>query len=90
MKLWLLTPHDPNSGLWLTWYDKAFAFVIRAETEEKARIQAQNLGGDEVPGKFSEEGPSSTLPWCDTSLTTCVELTAEGEEGVIIRDLHSV
>lgn len=38
MKLWLLRPVvglDENDNPWWPWYDKAFGFVVRAETEAR-------------------------------------------------------
>ena len=43
MKLWLIRTRDPTSGAWDPWYDKAFGFVVRAETEGQARKFAARL-----------------------------------------------
>ena len=88
MKLWLLRPvedlppdHDKNP--WEPWYDKAFGFVVRAETEEEARGFAQRDSGDECG--WRREKPTWLLPqW-----STCTPLTEEGEAGVVIRDFAS-
>lgn len=37
MRLWELRPIDKDSGPWEPWYDKAFGFVVRADTEAQAR-----------------------------------------------------
>ena len=37
MRLWILRPIDEAAGQWSPWFDKAFGFVMRAETEEAAR-----------------------------------------------------
>jgi hypothetical protein len=37
VRLWLLRPVESGSAFWEPWYDKAFGFVVRAETEEDAR-----------------------------------------------------
>ena len=82
MKLWLLLPVDGLNDLnnpWEPWYDKAFGFVVRAESELEAREMASRSGGDEV-----ERGLPN--PWEEPSLSTCVELTADGECGVVMRD----
>ena len=71
MKLWLLQPVTP----WVPWYDKAFGFVVRASTEEKARWLASTQAGDE-----------GCAVWLDAKQTTCVELVANGKQDVILRD----
>lgn len=81
MKLWLLEPledternyHQPGSP-WDPWYDKAFGFVVRAESEADARALANEEHGDEGDA------------WLDPALSKCVELTADGEPGVVLRD----
>lgn len=81
MKLWLLQlqaqlppGHDP----WMPWCDKVFSFVIRAETEQQAMGMADQRGGNETT--------LSIRPWPHAKLSTCVELTAEGEPGVVVTD----
>ena len=71
MKLWLLKPYED----WEPWFDKAFGFVIRAETEEAARAIASENAGDE-----------GGTPWLLSSHTSCVELLPEGESGLVLRD----
>ena len=83
MKLWLLLPVD-GDDLWKPWYDKAFGFVVRAETEGEARAMANKAGGDEVRD-FGKSYPA----WTASEHSTCVELLAEGEPGIIIQDFHS-
>lgn len=87
MKLWLLRPIDENAGPWAPTYDLMFGFVIRAETEQQAREIAEENGGCE-----NEEGYYSSalkVVWCDSALVSCVELTAEGEPGVVIHDFNA-
>jgi len=50
MKLWLLRPRvlEDTFDPWEPWYDKAFGFVVRAETEKDARQMAQERAGIEV------------------------------------------
>ena len=77
MKLWLLRPihgHD-EWGPWKPWYDKTFGFVVRAETEDEARLLASKQAGDE--GHHA---------WMEPFESTCVELTADGPAGVVIQD----
>lgn len=76
MKLWLLRPMEDNN-LWDPWYDKCFGFVVRAESEEEAR----KIVGSSI--EFGDEGKEA---WLDPKNSTCVELTIEGKEEVIIRD----
>ena len=77
MKLYLLRPIDLGTDqindLWKPWYDKAFGFVVRAETEEKARELASDRCGDE--GRHA---------WLNSEYSTCIQLQEEGEEEVII------
>jgi hypothetical protein len=100
MKLWLLRPVDnlpDDANPWEPWYDKAFGFVVRAETEEGARRLATEEAGDEKhgPRTTSDEDLDRTYysrdvkPWEQPSYSTCVELTAEGEPGIIIQDFRS-
>ena len=84
MKLWILRPKGYKSNiptLWGPWYDKAFGFVIQAETEERARELAQHLGGNET------RWPA----WTDSELSTCRELVVNGPEHIVISDyrIHS-
>lgn len=73
MKLWVLRPIEK----WKPWYDSAFGFVVRASTESDARLAADSESGDE--GHV----------WSDAAKTTCIELSIDGPEGVIIRDFAS-
>jgi len=73
MKLWLLELIGYSS------YDYALGFVIRAETEEDAREQAQEHAGDE-----------GYKAWADKERSSCIELEAEGELGVILRDFMNL
>jgi hypothetical protein len=79
MKLWLLRPIDglPDDP-WFNWYDKAFGFVVIAETEDDARDVASEDPGD--------EGGDA---WRDANCSTCVELVAEGEARIVLRDFAS-
>ncbi len=81
MKLWIIKPvsirpykNDP----WKPWYDKAFGFVVRAETELNARLIADQEAGDENRGDFH--------PWLHPQFSTCLELSPDGDEEEIIRD----
>ncbi|MHC4620581.1 MAG: hypothetical protein ACYTEQ_22770 [Planctomycetota bacterium] len=85
MKLWLLRPHEDlpdDNNPWEPWYDKCFGMVVRAATENEARAMAQ---GVDESGDYEEDMRGA---WLDSTLSTCTELTAEGEPGVVIRDEH--
>ena len=55
--------------------DQPAAFVIRAESEKRARVIAATNCRDEGPRQ-----------WTDPTLSTCELLEPEGPEGVILRD----
>ncbi len=78
MKLWLLRPRrgdfNPVNDHWEPWFEKAFGLVVRAETEQDARRFAREMRGE--TGKI----------WQDDRYTTCDELKAEGEPGVLLVD----
>ncbi len=81
MKLWILRPRKDlleQDNLWKPWYDKVLGFVVRAETEEQARGYADK--------KAEGENDDGDRPWLDPNMSTCNELTPEGEEGVVMRD----
>jgi hypothetical protein len=84
MKLWLLRPKDDlpkGDNPWEPWYDKAFGFIIRAETEREARSMAQAEGGDECDGIRRKR-----QIWTDEKYTTCTELQPDGEKMIVLRD----
>jgi hypothetical protein len=105
MKLWLLRPlgkyleeDSPNyskeDNPWVPWYDKAFGFVIRAETEKRARKIAQAHGGDEIDewkreGKIGEWKCGKQPTWLDVRYSTCTELTADGPEELIMEEFKA-
>lgn len=81
MKLWILRPRRfdiMENNPWDPWYDRTFGFVIRAETEGKAREIAHDNGG--------MENYYGVVPWRDPNLSTCEELTTDGETELIIKD----
>lgn len=91
-RLWLLRPIEElpeDIDPWCPWYDKTFGFVVRADTEEKARQIANDNGGAEVNELMTGWNRTGAKPWLNPKESTCVELTADGEEGVIIEDVHS-
>jgi len=96
MKLYLLRPKEPYGDIgsvdgdpWKPLYDKCFGFVIRAEDEQRARQMADDEAGDENDGEFMGEKTANTLtPWLDDKYSTCTELTANGEEELVVMDYH--
>lgn len=95
MKLWLLRPIENNhENSWSKFinfgYDCTYGFVIQAESEQEARQIAQCNGSDETKYWDSEKAEMVIYPvWIDKSLSTCVELVAEGEPGIVIEDFHA-
>lgn len=92
MKLWLLRPKPDipeENDPWEPWYDKAFGFVVRAESEERARTLANDSGGNETGEITTNVYRMGGDPWLDPDFSTCVELTNVGVEAVIICDLRS-
>lgn len=73
MKLWYLEVKSEDVG-----YDEVDAFVIRAETEEQARLIAYGRAGD--------EGGET---WRNPEYSTCEELTADGAQGIILRSFNA-
>lgn len=78
MKLWLLKAKEEMPP-WNSGYDKAYGFVVRAETEERAREIAEENSGNEA-AKYSA--------WLKLEFSTCTELLPEGEESLILRDFE--
>lgn len=90
MKLWLLRPVTglkENDNPWEPWYNKSFGFVVRSETEEKARLLAHTNAGNENHGFFLGNKISNTNePWNDPNYSSCVELLSEGNAEVVMMD----
>lgn len=94
MKLWLLRPIKnlpPEGNPWENPYDKAFGFVIRAETAARAREMAQYAGGgDEIWSWDDSYTKRTSIPaWLTPTLSTCTELIPEGKEDIVMRDFIS-
>ena len=91
MKLWLLRPVaglEAGDDPWDPWYDKCFGFVVRAETEQNARDLADESSGDENREKFGKTC-KTYQPWRDEKYSICIELTKNGDSGIIINDFAS-
>lgn len=99
LKLYLLRPksHDGTPRIaddshefndpWEPWYDKSFGFVIRAESEVKARELAMSDAGDEVGRYDGDDEPKDT--WLNSEYSTCEVLSEFGDEEIIMRDFAS-
>ena len=91
MKLWILKPredlpdnhygpdYDPEINPWSGSYDMMLGFVVRAETEVKARAIAHEGGDLEI-----HHGAKDA--WTSALYSTCEELLAKGEAGLILED----
>ncbi len=98
-KLWLLRPREDLSKTdnpWEPWYNRAFGFVVRAETEAEARRMpirgkkhSRHDGTSFYMSETGDEIRGQVDVWTDRKYTTCTELTNEGEPGIIIRDFAS-
>ena len=75
MKLWELRLNENYYD-----YDCCLGFIIRAETEEKARKLAHEHG--------CVENLYIKNPWLDPKSSMCEELIDNGEEKVILRDFN--
>jgi hypothetical protein len=82
MKLWILRVNEDRSveypDPWHPSYDKFHGFLIRAESEERARILADRNGGD--------ENNKGQHPWLNSEFSTCEELSVDGVEEILISD----
>jgi hypothetical protein len=86
MKLFILRPNDSIVGKtkrqgnpWDPSWDKAFGFVIRAKTQERARDMASKNSG-------LENKAEGLNPWLDPEYSSCIELKSDGPEEEIMRD----
>lgn len=78
VRLWVLQPIDEDNVPWRPWYDKCFGLVVRAETDAEAR----RIAGDNADCE-------GVRAWLDATLSTCCELTADGPDGVVMKDVHN-
>lgn len=75
MQIWKLEPVDGCSKPWDSGYDKAYGFVVLAETEEGARLLAANDAGDE--GRDA---------WINSQLSTCKVVDTHPPARLLLRD----
>jgi hypothetical protein len=59
-------------------YDVNNGFVVRSMGEDEARGYAAKEYGDE-----------GSDTWMNASRSSCIELTADGEAGVVLRDFNA-
>ena len=74
MKLWELRGRL-DVGPWQTLGAKITGFIVRAEDEEQARRLARD-----------EASAESGYVWIENQFSTCTELLAEGDAGVLMSD----
>ena len=72
MNLYLLEANSPSL------YDSVNGFIIRAATEESARMQAAANARDEL-----------AYTWLESRHSTCTLITAKGPTRVLLRDFHA-
>lgn len=85
MKLWILgiKPHlAKNDDPWYHPWDTNMGFVIRARSEDEARLLASQQSGD-------EQNWNGGSPWLSVRYTTCDELQVDGEIGVVLTDFNA-
>lgn len=80
MKLWILKPIETGEAdwPWHPWFDKCFGMVVRADSQEEARLMAAKAN--------SEEGYAA---WMDPKLSSCSRLMPRGAPGVILQDVKN-
>lgn len=81
MRLWHLyfLKSDDAGG-----YDEHQAFVVRAKSEAEARVIVEASINPADASTYHDSAPG--LRWLDPNCTACVELTADGDAGIIICD----
>lgn len=77
MKLWELAPAE--GGYKFGW-DEAHGYVIRAETEEAARV---------IGSKGGVDGLREDKHWLDPKQTFCQELTGDVDECVVLENYRA-
>lgn len=79
MKLWLIKGVLGHPKWRSVRWGRATEFVVRAETEAEVR---QSIVNGEF---FGQEGADV---WLDPETSTCSELTADGDAGIVLSDLQ--
>jgi hypothetical protein len=66
-------------------YDEHIGFVVRADDADAARCEALVAAGIDDYEWLDVDQVGCREPWWgDPELTTCVEITADGQSGVIL------
>ncbi|MBX3027062.1 hypothetical protein KF840_19335 [bacterium] len=86
MPFWKLTPINPHLGDFRGEIEKAFGFVIRAQTEHQARTIANaHSGVEKGPSGTDHYGQIGGNPWLDNAKTHCVQVAPDGPDEVVLR-----
>jgi hypothetical protein len=92
-KLWILRPIEglvKGDNPWEPWFDKAFGFVVCADSEDAARKFADSDAGDENRGEFLGGKTSDTkTPWMDARYSTCIELKPTQKPFIVMKDFYA-
>ncbi len=75
-KLWIL--ERTEEGDYVPTYDCNDGFVIVAATPRRARALAASTRGDE-----------GAEVWLDADRSSCIELSPDQEEGIVLADFHA-
>jgi hypothetical protein len=96
MHLWILRPQlyvlEREVHPWTPPFDKTLGVLVRADREAEARQLAQTKAGNEGQGVYFRlglvEDEMAEHVWLKPEWTSCEELAAEGESGVIMVVRH--
>jgi len=91
VKLWKLGPQKEYEveGNFIFHRGSCWGFVIRAETEEKARKLAHKNARNEKYAYLDRENDIKKETWIEPKYTYCKEILAEGEEEIIQSEIVS-
>lgn len=85
MNIYILKPFGLKPH-WEPWYDKAFGFVVVANSETKAREIASEYAGDEDRTDSCKKREVSV--WLDPKITSC-RILRRDKEKLVLRDFRS-
>ena len=84
MKLWKLWANvNDKEDPWKPSVGKVFRFIIRAESEERARRVAHQHAGRE-----NQQIENIPAPWLSANYSTCIEVKLDGKEEVILLEIE--
>lgn len=88
MKLWKLWANvndndNDNENPWKPSVGKVSRFIIRAESEERARNVAHRHAGGE-----NQQIANIPAPWLSANYSSCIEVKLDGKEEVILSEIH--